>query len=80
MIGNVFLKMIHIGWVIGSIYICFFQEIALSNSIFTRIFMWLLIGGFATYYLFRDISSGYFFSPEYWSEGLDDDDFGDSGE
>ena len=70
MIFNIFWKLFHIGWVVGWIYLCFFQEFAYTESFLTRIIMFLLMGGYATYSLFMGISGGGFF---------DSDDVGDGG-
>lgn len=69
---NTFLKIIHIGWVVGSIYLCFFQDIALTEPLWTRIIIWLIMGGYATYSLVMGITGGGYFDPEFYP---DDGDF-----
>ena len=69
---SIFLKLIHVGWVVGSIYLCFFQDYVQTESLLTRIFMFLLMGGYATYSLFMGISGGGFFD----ADDVGDDDGG----
>ena len=72
MIFNIFLKLFHIGWVVGSIYLCFIQDYALTTPLLSRIILWLIMGGYATYSLFMGISGGGFFD----ADDVGDDDGG----
>ena len=72
--GNIIFKLFHIGWVVLAFYLGFFQEIDMSWL--ERIIAFLLFGGFPTYYLFKSLSSGGYFDPEYFADDVLDDDFG----
>jgi len=43
---------------------------------FERIVVLFLVGGFATYPLFKDFPNGSIFDPKYWADDVLDDDFG----
>ena len=74
MATNIFLKIFHVGYVILWIWLCFLQDYVQGQPIIGRVFVFLIMAGYATYGLFFRITSGSFFDAD------DVGDFDDNGE
>ena len=71
---NIFLKILHVGYVILWIWLCFLQDYIQGEPIIVRLLVFLIMAGYATYSLFFGITSGSFFDAD------DIGDFDDIGE